>query len=564
MLLPLTLTLATLVQTPYVRPTAQVAPTGPNVDLTAPRLAAEAGRALAVWHRDVGGNPPGIGVLLTASSKSLGRNWGPAVPLHSAGGVIWCAVDEDCTAVAGGRNLVVYRLGPGGPDEVWLRTWPAGQAATGQPLRLDTGHAAGTVQYHGARLAASADGQRLAILVSVDLGAGQSELRLLRSLDGGASFLPPRLVHAGGEYADVELAVDGNLVHVVWQQDVSGFGQHELRYQRSADGGQTWLPSYQVLAGSAPSDPAGIDLAVDGQRVAVAFGEISALCAVSVEQSLDGGLSWSGPVRVAGSLSPACVDRSPQVFHTLQDLVVSWNDDRSGVAQRWVAWTADGGQNWTEETLGSGGGALRLAGDPADGSFAALWTEGGAAVAASSRSVVPDVLDGFPLGPLVGNSLASQPALAYDPVYRDFVCAWRVYTTLNQTTEIHATGFRNATAEALGVLSPGGQMAFLGFGFPEVEGGATVQFLLSPAKGGALLPNDGRTVGLAASGLLNSVTGDPAFQGTLLANGVTASNVLVIPVTTPPGTTLHFAAVSFGGPLSGFGAITDPRTLLIQ
>ena len=412
-------------------------------------------------------------------------------------------------------------------------------------------------------LRSSADGLRLAILIRYQPTPGADAVAVLVSQDGGANFSAPVVLHSSSFVGDLDLELEDDELHVVWQEDPAGFGLPELRYQFSDDGGQTWLPTAVDIGNGTPSDRRDIDLAVRGDRLAVVFSEISALCAVSTVMSVDGGQTWSGPVRVGG-FSPGCMDRAPRAFHTPTHLVVTWTDDRTGAPRPYISWTANGGQTWAEELLFvTYGRDVQLAGDPRTGTFAAFWDGSTQLYAKWSTPFTPN--PDLALTVEATNFVDFEDLrLRYDPVYNHFLCSWRRVEN-GGAENLWVAGFRAAQLDAIGPFQPGSNNAFNASGFPQTEIGDGIQVLVSTAPGAAVLPaGDGRSLGLGPSVALTASSTSPAFRTQVGAFGGGATGQILLPPSVPSGTVLHFLAVSFRTSPLRFGTMTDTATLVVQ
>lgn len=560
-----TILLVALSQTQMPQPLIRIdagAPARPSN----PQGAMQDGLGFVAWNAE---NNLGLPVeVWGAVSADTGLSWAAPFRVDQAAGFAERPLADDCVHVAGGQINLCWMDDRNSDTDVYFRRRATGATSFAAELRLDD--LGKDVDF--VRMVVSEDGSGIAVLMGIGTNAlGVSDLILTRSTDFGASFTSPTLVQAGIPGLQEPLLVDdGFTLHVAWTEvyvSAPGFSLSEPRYQRSMNGGQTWLAAPVLLAAGTPVEVLETDLAVDGNRIAFAYAEISAINGVSVIQSDNGGQSWTSPVRVAGSMTPGSAVRLPQLAFTPNHLVVSWADDRTGGRLPYMAWTDDQGTSWTERQLSANFGAeVQLIGQAETGVFGSFWRAGAHLNAVYSHVIDPwPTPQPFPLGPAFGNSFVSEPQISFDSAYGDFLCVAERFTTLSGTTEILAGGFRTAQVEPIVPPQPGLPVSFLAFGFPEVEAGSLAQILVSFSPGPLTLPGDGRLVGLTADPALNLSLTSPGFTAFVTAGGGGATGgQFTLPLTTPPGTTFYIAAVSYRTAPLRFGTITDVRSVTVQ
>jgi len=159
-----------------------------------------------------------------------------------------------------------------------------------------------------------------------------------RSVDGGATFLAtdrrvdtsaPGTSNSGGPAA----CLDDGVLHVAWTEFSGG---SPVRYNRSEDGGVTFLPAEVPIApnASADAEPDGVHVVADGSTLVVAFqvDEPPGSPDVHVAVSTDGGESFD---LARADTDPPGEAISFQPFVVLDDdrLAVVWADDRDGTFQ---------------------------------------------------------------------------------------------------------------------------------------------------------------------------------------------------------------------------------------
>jgi hypothetical protein len=196
-----------------------------------------------------------------------------------------------------------------------------------------------------------------------------------RSTDGGVTWgavsIPLNTATAGSHVISdvdrVQMAVSGNTVHVIWEEDGFGdnFGSEQVFYVRSTDSGATWsapvMISTQAVMSTNPTtlvneysdvdDPA---IAADGLNVAVCFVDDRFTPPARnddavVLASQDGGLTW---VESLVDANPTGDVDSPAVVVENGVIVAMWRDE--GAVPGGVVTTAssfDGGLSFGPETV---------------------------------------------------------------------------------------------------------------------------------------------------------------------------------------------------------------------
>lgn len=202
---------------------------------------------------------------------------------------------------------------------------------------------------------------------------------LARSVDGGASWEPARVIYAPAVSGGVSQTIgnrivvldDGSLLNVFTQIDTVGsLAQNWIGVIRSTDKGATWGAAIKVADarpvgardpqnGTAIRDGAILpSIAVGGGRVWVAWqdGRASggARDAILLSRSSDGGLSWSAPQAVnkraeVAAFTPTLWVRADGVVGlTHFDLRDDTSDPATLLASHWLLTSHDGGSTWRE------------------------------------------------------------------------------------------------------------------------------------------------------------------------------------------------------------------------
>ncbi|MHC5062766.1 MAG: hypothetical protein ACYTG5_02185 [Planctomycetota bacterium] len=203
---------------------------------------------------------------------------------------------------------------------------------------------------------------------------GAKKIYFNRSLDGGSTWLAGGKLRLDTDRGIKEagrplLAASGSSVYVAWQ-DTARDGY----FNRSLDGGQNWLPSDKKLN----TDPTGtsgrwdLQLAASGSSVYVTWldsrnrshtGQVD----IYFNRSTDGGDTWlTSDVRLNTDPAGTAERSGPLLAASGSSVYVTWLDSRNSAQ----AGTADiyfnipfGSQPYGEAAVGSGGFSPRLEGD---------------------------------------------------------------------------------------------------------------------------------------------------------------------------------------------------------
>ncbi len=169
-----------------------------------------------------------------------------------------------------------------------------------------------------------------------------------RSVNGGVSFgqevkrLDTDLLGFGGSASPV-MCCDGNRLYVAWLDTRDGLA--DVRFNRSLDGGVTWLGSdIRVNVNEAGTlTHAGLTLCCEGDSVHVAFVVVER-DELRVAISTTAGSGFAGtPLIVHGATA---LPREPNLCCDAGEVYLAWADDRDGLGDIYVNRSADGGFTW--------------------------------------------------------------------------------------------------------------------------------------------------------------------------------------------------------------------------
>ena len=224
-------------------------------------------------------------------------------------------------------------------------------AAQKQPdVRLDT-DPAGAANSHSPQIAASGT----AVYVTwQELRNGSGDIYFNRSLDGGATWLSSDVRidtdPAGAVWARwPRIAASGPAVHVTWENPRPGGG---ILFNTSPDGGTTWLSS-EVQLSRGPSTKAKVpQIAVSGSSIYVTWQDTrNGAGDIYFNRSTDGGATWlSSDVRLDTDPAGAASSVLPQIAASGSSVYVTWEDRRNG-ADSYFNRSLDGGATWLADDV---------------------------------------------------------------------------------------------------------------------------------------------------------------------------------------------------------------------
>lgn len=152
------------------------------------------------------------------------------------------------------------------------------------------------------------------------------EFRLIRSLDGGASFGAPAAVSgfldAHGLAGGPQLAASGAVLHVIWKDDtLAQPANYDVFHRSSTDGGA----SFGAITNLGAIVPVEFGLvAAEGLNAYVVWNAAGG--GVHIRQSVDGGASFAAAVSVSGvgGAAFAAAQPAPAGVH------IGWHDSTLG------------------------------------------------------------------------------------------------------------------------------------------------------------------------------------------------------------------------------------------
>lgn len=227
---------------------------------------------------------------------------------------------------------------------------PATGVAQGQDIRLDTDPIGANFSEHPQ---IATFGSSVFVMWLDDRDGPAGAIYYNRSDDGGATWLTSdvrldTLPNAGAKNRPPQMATSANEIYVAWQHSPNNDGPGDIYFNRSFDGGVTWLPQEIRIDTDAPAASHSWEpvLTVDSGRIFVVWSDArSGHAALQMNRSLDGGTSWlAEDVQLS---NPEGIVRLPQIVSQANAVYCCWQDTRSGnLGDVFFNRSVDGGVSW--------------------------------------------------------------------------------------------------------------------------------------------------------------------------------------------------------------------------
>jgi hypothetical protein len=355
---------------PYPRVTEWLDTTTTGIGLM-PSLSSD-GDLVVCGYND--GGTTGTTNIYVSLTDGRGVEWTGPIRVDNDSAAFGKLTQVDSCRVSGNNVYMMWedkRVGLGDYNLFFNRSTDSGNSWQPVDVQLDTNYL-GTGQIGDWHFTVSPDvaGDHLYVLFSADnppAGIGAEELWFVASHDSGVTWGSPALVYGdainGVDVDKVAMCADGNTVHLVWEDDGNSAGLDDVWYQRTTDGGATFLASRIQLdiltdpthAGdSSASGTDGIRVLSVGNVVFAAWLEertSSSNEEARVAISTDGGTTWAADFMVGG-YDPLIDDVDAlDALISGTNLMVTWVDNRvagGGDDLVHVVTSTDTGATWSE------------------------------------------------------------------------------------------------------------------------------------------------------------------------------------------------------------------------
>jgi hypothetical protein len=233
----------------------------------------------------------------------------------------------------------------------------------GPMVRIDTGDAPNLTDGDEAKCVITQSGAIVAVWEETKgafgFGSSNEDIYFNRSTDGGATWLPSALpLNTGTSGSNITSDIDriwitssGESVYVTWEEDaLSSIGaDEEVWFTKSDDAGVTWSTPI-VIEGNGTVDADDPRMVAVGQTVLVTFAAESATTDdIVVLRSTDGGVNWTRTVVESNDQGDS---DTPDIAVDGQNVIVIWEDDNPSLTsgdQIHAVVSNDLGATWSSE-----------------------------------------------------------------------------------------------------------------------------------------------------------------------------------------------------------------------
>ena len=268
-------------------------------------------------------------------STDSGMTWDPAVPVTDTAG----KATMPAIAVSGLTVHIVWMDSIQGHRASYYRHSLDGGNTWGPVVVLDSN----TTFWPGI----AANGPKVYATINNNLTSANSEVFLRRSVDNGTNWEPEQQIsHANGRSEDPAIAVQGDNVKLVWNDNRNG--NMQIYYCSSTDAGVTWGPETSLINGGAMSycpmiclNNANADVPCGDTR----YGNYD----IFLKHSDDLGVDWQLEQRLTTDLN---TDVYPFMVRDGQKIHIVYDQFGQG---GWYLYSGDGGSTWDSSVyMGNG------------------------------------------------------------------------------------------------------------------------------------------------------------------------------------------------------------------
>ena len=316
-----------------------------------PRVVASGDNVYSIWEDARSGKTD----IYFTHSANRGATWQAADTRLDVGTPQGNSVAPDI-CIAGNAVYVVWEdhrtpsLNLG--DIFFNRSLDGGVTWLPSDVRLDVGTAAGASDSRSPKICCSGGSVYVAWY---DTRNGNFDVYFNRSLDGGTTWLASDVRldtdTAGSRNSwQVQIACQGSNVYAVWSDDRDGMFAYHLYLNRSTDGGTSWLPVDARL------DTAPVGKTSEKPKLVCAGSSVFAVWEdgrngqtdIYTTRSIDGGVTWLPEARLDRGEPPGNSGSSiPSICVSGSAVYVTWLDYRTFLnPQVFLNRSLDGGATW--------------------------------------------------------------------------------------------------------------------------------------------------------------------------------------------------------------------------
>ena len=286
---------------------------------SSPAIAVSGNNVHVVWHDTT----PGSFDIFYKRSSDGGATFSPTINLsdntHQS--------TRPAIAVSGNNVYVVWDDSEPGNFDIFYRRSTNGGASFTEPIK-NLSNTAGI----SFRPAIAVSGNNIHVVWQDDTGQAPTIYDILyrRSTDGGTTFpnVIKNLSSNAGASEFPAIATSGSNVHVVWDDGTSG--NFDILYRRSTDGGTTFPNVIKNLSDNAgPSQVPAI--AVSDNYVHVVWVDsTSGNVDILYRRSMDGGIAFTDPIKNLSSNTG--FSSEPAISLSSNNIYVVWEDETTSPA----------------------------------------------------------------------------------------------------------------------------------------------------------------------------------------------------------------------------------------
>ena len=171
-----------------------------------------------------------------------------------------------------------------------------------------------------------------------------SEIYYKRSLNAGTNWdIETRLINNIAYSRSPSVSVFNSNLHVVWYDNRDG--DNEIYYKHSLDNGTNWSENIRLTNNSSSSEHPSV--AVSGNEIHVVWEDNrDGNQEIYYKRSLDNGANWSDDVRLTNNSENSY---SPSIGVANSKVYIVWIDSRTGNDEIFFKRSLDNGTNWSED-----------------------------------------------------------------------------------------------------------------------------------------------------------------------------------------------------------------------